>query len=72
MEEFRKHLSSLDTDDFGYLVNLSCMALNDSWEDGLTMGNFLDEINPYVIPTTVALNCILLELANRWGDLVDG
>lgn len=72
MEGFKKHLSSLDTDDFGHLVNLSCMALNDDWEDGLTIKDFLDEINPYAISTIQALNCILLELANRWGNLVDG
>ena len=72
MDKFKKHLSSLDTDDFGYLVNLACMAINDSWDDGLTLRNFIDETIPYLIPTTIALNCILVELANRWGDLVDG
>lgn len=72
MEEFKKHLQSLDTEDFGYFVNLSCMFLEDRWGDNLSMKN-MDEISSkYGIAHQQICNCVLLELACLWGDSVDG
>jgi hypothetical protein len=74
VDTFRKYLSSLDTSDFGYLVNLASMYLTGRWDDSLTLKDFYEATLVFnkEISYQQICNSIFLELADRWGNLVDG